>query len=63
MKVNWNLVVDVVVALVGVYVLMNGIWMKRIVYLLLLVVVVLAGCKSSKHMGKSTIIILVAEWR
>ena len=28
MKVNWNLVVDVVVALVGVYVLMNGIWMK-----------------------------------
>ena len=24
MKVNWNLVVDVVVALVGVYVLMNG---------------------------------------
>ena len=28
MKVNWNLVVDVVVALVGVYVLLNGIWMK-----------------------------------
>ena len=28
MKVNWNLVVDVVVALVGIYVLMNGIWMK-----------------------------------
>ena len=28
MKVNWNLVVDVVVALVGVYVLMNGIWTK-----------------------------------
>ena len=25
MKVNWNLVVDVVVALVGVFVLMNGI--------------------------------------
>ena len=28
MKVNWNLVVDFVVALVGVYVLLNGIWMK-----------------------------------
>lgn len=29
MKVNWNLVVDVVVALVGVYVLMNGIWIEK----------------------------------
>ena len=27
--------------------------MKRIIYLLLLVVVVLAGCKSSKHLATS----------